>query len=185
MAKCQERRAQHSETFTSKVRKCGIVIYTSASGRDKYWAQGLDYDRSQWLRSLKADSHIARRAHAAPITFPCHAVPLMVYNVSFPFDLQSAVVSDSHLPYHAHAMLWTCCSSQGHGTARPSRDGLWATCPLSVSSGYHAEFHEDCYQKHINLRCRWSVWNQTTFVMDEEQSGSSTLQKIRSVKLLD
>ena len=38
-------------------------------------------------------------------------------------------------------------SSQSHGTARPSRDGLWATCPLSASSSYHAEFHEDCYQK--------------------------------------
>jgi len=45
-------------------------------------------------------------------------------------------------------MLWPCRSSQGHGTARPSRDGLWATCPRSASSGKHAEFHEDCYQKH-------------------------------------
>ena len=27
---------------------------------------------------LKADSHIACHAHAAPITFPCHAVPLRV-----------------------------------------------------------------------------------------------------------
>jgi hypothetical protein len=23
---------------------------------------------------------------------------------------------------------------------------VWATCPLSASSGYIAEFHEDCYQ---------------------------------------
>jgi hypothetical protein len=30
---------------------------------------------------------------------------------------------------------------------------MWATCPLSASSGYHAEFHEVCYQKHTNLRC--------------------------------
>jgi len=29
-------------------------------------------------------------------------------------------------------------------------DGMWAACPLSTSSGYHAEFHEDCYQKHTN-----------------------------------
>jgi hypothetical protein len=27
---------------------------------------------------------------------------------------------------------------------------LWATCPRSASSGYHADFHEDCYQKHTN-----------------------------------
>jgi hypothetical protein len=32
---------------------------------------------------------------------------------------------------------------------------MWATCPLSASSGYRAEFHEGCYQKHINpLNCR-------------------------------
>jgi hypothetical protein len=62
--------------------------------------------------------------------------------VSFPFDLHSVAVSDSHLPRHAHAMFCPCRSSQGHGTARPSRDGLWATCPRSASSGYHAEFHE-------------------------------------------
>ena len=57
---------------------------------------------------------------------PCctHAVSLRVY-VSFPFDLHSVVVSDSHLPCHAHAMLRPCRSPQGHGTAHPSRDGLW------------------------------------------------------------
>jgi hypothetical protein len=41
--------------------------------------------------------------HAVPMAFPCHAVPLRVRNVSFPFDLHSAAVSDSHLPFHAHA----------------------------------------------------------------------------------
>ena len=35
-----------------------------------------------------------------------------------------------------------CRSSQGHGTAQPSRDGLWATCSRSASCGYHAELHE-------------------------------------------
>ena len=88
------------------------------------------------------------------------------------------------MPCRAHAMLLPCRSFQGHGTARPSRDGLWATCPRSASSGYHAEFHEG-YQTHTSLRCRWPVWNQTPFVMGEEKSGSSTLQKRRSVKLLD
>ena len=34
-----------------------------------------------------------------------------------------------------------CRSSQGHGTARPSRDALWANCQRSAYSGYHAEFH--------------------------------------------
>jgi hypothetical protein len=27
---------------------------------------------------------------------------------------------------------------------------MWATFPLSASSGHHAEFHEGCYQKHTN-----------------------------------
>jgi hypothetical protein len=32
---------------------------------------------------------------------------------------------------------------------------MWVTCPRSASSGYHAEFHEGCYQKHTNpLKCR-------------------------------
>jgi len=94
-----------------------------------------------------------------------------------PFDSHSAAVSDLHLPCHAQAMIRPCRSSLGHGTARPSRDCLWATCGRSVSSGYHSKFHEVCYQKHTSLRCRWPVWNQTTFVMDKENSGSSTLQK--------
>ena len=83
--------------------------------------------------AVKADSQVTCRAHA---------VPLRVQNVSFPFDLHSAAVSDSHLPCHAHAMLRQYHSSQGHGTAWPSRKSLWTKCLRSASSGYHAEFHE-------------------------------------------
>jgi hypothetical protein len=32
---------------------------------------------------------------------------------------------------------------------RPSRDGMWATCSRSASSGDHAELHEG-YRKHTN-----------------------------------
>jgi hypothetical protein len=74
--------------------------------------------------------------------FPCLAVPLSVKNVSLTLDLHSAAVSDSHLLRRAHAMLCPCRFSQGHGKVRQSRDGLWAACPLSGSSGYHAEFRE-------------------------------------------
>jgi hypothetical protein len=59
-----------------------------------------------------------------------------------------------------------CCSSQGHCTAQPSRRPVG--CQHSASSDYHAKFHENCYQKHTNLRCRWPVWNPT-FVMDDEK----------------
>ena len=34
-----------------------------------------------------------------------------------------------------------------------------------------------CYQTHTNVGCKWPVSNQTPFVVDEEKSGSSTLQK--------
>jgi hypothetical protein len=34
---------------------------------------------------------------------------------------------------------------------------MWATCPRSAFSSYHAEFQEGCYQKHTNpLNCRTS-----------------------------
>ena len=92
---------------------------------------------------LKADSRITCHAHA---------VPLRVWNVSFPFDLHSAALSDSHLPYHDLAMLLPC-RSQGHGTAQPSRDGLWATCSRSASSCYHAEFHEVIKRIPISDAC--------------------------------
>jgi hypothetical protein len=108
---------------------------------------------------------------------PCRS-PAMQCRWGFRLRLSHLIYTVRPCLIHTcHAMPRPCRSSQGHGTARLWRDGLWATCPLSASSGYHAEYHEDCYQKHTNLRCRWQVWNQTTFVMDEERSGSSTLQK--------
>jgi hypothetical protein len=37
---------------------------------------------------------------------------------------------------------------------------MWAICVRSASSGYHAEFHEDSYQKHTNpLNCRASSYD--------------------------
>jgi hypothetical protein len=67
------------------------------------------------------------------------------------------------LPRSYHAIHLKATAQSGR------RDGLWATCPLSASSGYHVEFQEFCYQKHTNLTCRWQVLNETTFVMDEEK----------------
>ena len=48
------------------------------------------------------------------------------FRMCLPFGLNSAVVSDSHLPWRARAMLWPCSSSQGHGTA----DGRLSTVML-------------------------------------------------------
>ena len=49
--------------------------------------------------------------------FPCHAVPLMVYNVSVPFDLQSAAVSDPHLPCSDNAVLLKATARHGRREA--------------------------------------------------------------------
>jgi hypothetical protein len=142
-----------------------------------------------WSVSLKADSHIACRAHAVPLPcraakglkcvfpiwftqcgrvwftlampYPCraHAVPLPCLaakglKCAFPIWFTQCgrvwFTLAMPCPCRAHAMLWPCRSSPGHGIARLSIDGLWATCPRSASSGYHAEFHEYCYQKHTN-----------------------------------
>ena len=64
---------------------------------------------------------------------PCQAVPLRVYNVSFPFDLHSAAVSDSHLPCHAPTIPFF--SRPQHSTAverRPccglEKNGMVGAC---------------------------------------------------------
>jgi hypothetical protein len=44
---------------------------------------------------------------------------------------------------------------------------MWVTCQHSASSGYHAEFHEGCYQKHTNLlNCRTSSSDISGYHMD-------------------
>jgi hypothetical protein len=98
--------------------------------------------------TLKADSHIACRARAVPL--PCRAAKGLECVFLIRFTQCGRVWFTLDMPCRARAMLWPCRSSQSHGTARPSRDGLWATCPRSAPSGYHAEFHEDCYQKNTN-----------------------------------
>jgi hypothetical protein len=44
------------------------------------------------------------------------------------------------LIHTCHAMLRPCRSSQGNGTARPSRDGLWATCRVRLLSATTRSF---------------------------------------------
>ena len=63
------------------------------------------------INPVKADSHIACRAHAVPL--PCRAAKGL--NVSCPFDLHSAAVSDSHLPCRAPTMPFF--SRPQHSTA--------------------------------------------------------------------
>jgi hypothetical protein len=130
---------------------------------------------------VKADSHIACRAYAVPL--PCRAAKGLECVFPIWFTQRGRVWFTLAMPRPCPAPTMPFFSRPRHRTAverRPVGDR-----PAFASSGYRAEFHEGCYQKHTNLRCRWPVWNQTTFVMDKEKSGSSTLQKKRSVKLLD
>ena len=148
--------------------QCGAVDWIS-----------LCQDQLQW--QVKADSHISCRSHAAPML--CRAAKDLECVFPIWFTQRGRVWFTLAMPRPCHPR--PCHSSQGHGTAWPSRKSLWTNCPLSASSGYHAEFQEVVNQTHTDLRCRWPVWNQTPFIMDEEKSGSITLQKRWYVTLLD
>jgi hypothetical protein len=111
---------------------------------------------------------VPSRAHAVP----CHAVPLWAWIVSFPFDLHSATMFDSHMPCRARAMPRPCRSESDF--SRPWHSSAWAWQGMcELSSAVHRrhvgdlptfgffrlprEFHEVCYQKHTNpLNCRTS-----------------------------
>jgi hypothetical protein len=97
------------------------------------------------------------RAHAIPL--PCRAAKGLECVFPICFTLCGRV-------WFTLAMPHPCRSTQGHGTVQPSRRPLG--CQRSASSGYHAEFHKNCYQKHTDLRCRWPLWNPT-FIVDEEK----------------
>jgi hypothetical protein len=56
--------------------------------------------------------------------FPCHSLPLRVYIVPFTFDLHSAAVFDSHMPFRARAMPQTCRSESDF--SRPRQSAAWA-----------------------------------------------------------
>ena len=83
--------------------------------------------RATLLRRVSSVASIGLFTHSMPCPCHAHAVPMPCHTakcleLSFPFDLHSAAVSDSYLSYHADAMLRPCRSSQGHSTARPSLD---------------------------------------------------------------
>ena len=106
--------SKHSVHISAVSSQCSEDVWSSklsaSRARNNFNVCRCTVLNSQFARliSLKADSHIACCYHAATLPFPCRALPLRVQNVSFPFDLHSAAVSDSHLPCHAHAMLRPC-----------------------------------------------------------------------------
>jgi hypothetical protein len=76
--------------------------------------------------------------HAAPMSCPCHATTMLFWKRLLKSTAQRGMDGMACVNWH-----------------RPSRDGMWTTCPRSASNGYHAEFLEVCYQKHtIPSNCR-------------------------------
>ena len=57
-----------------------VTIHSSWRSLDGLSSRRPVFDMGFMMESgtLKADSHIACRAHAAPMPFPCHVVPLRV-----------------------------------------------------------------------------------------------------------
>jgi hypothetical protein len=64
--------------------------------------------------------------------FPCHAMALRVQIVSFPFDLHSAAVFDSHIPCRARAMPRCSVSDYSKTTAQRGIGMAWH---LKISIG--------------------------------------------------
>jgi hypothetical protein len=85
---------------------------------------------------LKAESHIACRAHAVPM--PCCAAKGLECVFPIWFTQCSRVWLTLAMPHPCHALTMPFFSRPQHSS------------PRSASSGYHVEFHEDCYQKHTN-----------------------------------
>jgi len=132
-------------------------------------------DKSKNHSTVKADSHIACRAHAVPL--PCRAAKGLKCLSHLIYTVWPCVIHTSH------AAPMPFFSRPRHSTAveRWPVGYLLAFGFLRLPRGVTRSFN----QSHTNIRCRWPAWNQTPFVMDEEKSGSSTLQNRRSVTLLD
>jgi len=117
-------------------------------------------------------------------TYACraHAVPLKGLEC-VPFDLHSAAVSDSHLPCRPHAIpdhALLLKATTKHGSRETACELLARVRLLPVTTRSSTKL-SDAYQYQMQLA---SV-KPNTVCMDEEKRGSSTLQKIRSVTLLD
>ena len=97
-------------------------------------------------------SHIPQ-VSAIRLIHTYHAVSLRVQIVSFPFDLHSAAVFHSPMPFWKQLLKATArrgiCELISAVVRRHDGD-----LPGSASSGHHAEFHEGCHQ-YLKLKDTW------------------------------
>jgi hypothetical protein len=125
-------------------------------------------------RPVKADPHIACRIHAVPL--PCHAAKGLERVFTIWFTQCGCVWFTLAMPRSCHALTMPFFSRPRHSTAvkrwpvgyLPTFGFFWLTC--GVPQRLLSEAYQSSSQRSIPATVK---------------SGSSTLQKGRSVKLLD
>jgi hypothetical protein len=102
--------------------------------------------------------------------------------VSFPFDLHSAPVSDLHLPCHAMPMPHPCHALTIPFFPRPRHSTAVETRPV----GYLPAFSFFRLPHGVPRRLLSEAYQSSSqrSIPTAVKSGSSTIQKIRSVKLV-
>ena len=187
---------QHSSV--NKVTSCGLgmwilFIKKKRSRHVKEIARSLSYSRSlclwlpqtnlSWPVRMICGNPTGRFTHSMPCPCRKHAVPLPCRAATglecvFPiwFTQCGRVWFTLAMPCSDHAVLLKATTQH---VRRETACGLPARFrPLPASTRISTKVV-------TRLRCRWPVWNQTRFVVDERKRGSSTLQKRWSVTLLD
>jgi len=127
-----------------------------------------------WLSSIKADSHIACRAHAVPL--PCRAAKGLECVFPIWFTQCGRVWFTLAMPRLCHALTMPFFSRPRHSTAVERRPVGYLSAfgffrlPRGVTRRLLSEAYQTSSQRSIPTSA---------------MGGSSTLQKRRSVKMLD
>jgi len=128
---------------------------------------------SLYTRSAKlnADSHTACRAHAVPL--PCRAAKDLECVFLIWFTQCGRVWFTLAMPRSCHPRTCVLLKVTAQHDRRETACGLTASVRFLPAITRSSTKLSEAY----HLRCRWSVWNQTPFVMDEDNSDGCTLQK--------
>ena len=104
---------------------------------------------------LKATARHVRRVTACGLTASFRLLPSTARS-STKFVIRSIPISDAGGQCETKRRLsWT--RERVVAVQYNKDDTLNRGASSSDISGYRADFHEVCYQKHTNLRCRWPL----------------------------